>query len=280
MERIKSWEELTIQDNFLFQRLMQLRPDLCQELLELILGVRIVELHNPESEKSISEAYNNKSIRLDVYAIDANGTIYDIEMQTSNKQEDDLAKRTRYYQGLIDLNILTKGAKYEALKKSYIIFICTFDYFKKGRSIYTFQNLCVEDSSLPLQDDSYKIFLNTTSIGNDVSEDLKHFLDYVAGHKPQGIFTNKIAEAVDKLKEHKETRVDYMTYKLEIERQRDAAANEARIEGRREGEQLGKHADAIEMFKDGLNIDKIVQYTKLPVDQVRTIGLQGGYISA
>ena len=123
-----------------------------------------------------------------------------------------------------------------------------------------------------MQDDSYKIFLNTTSIGNDVSEDLKHFLDYVAGHKPQGIFTNKIAEAVDKLKEHKETRVDYMTYKLEIERQRDAAANEARIEE--------KLSTAKEMFKDGLKIDKIVQYTKLPVDQVRTIGLQGGYISA
>ena len=112
--------------------------------------------------------------------------------------------------------------------------------------------------------------MTTTSIGNDISEYLKHFLDYVAGHKPHGRFTSKIAEAVDKLKEHKETRVDYMTYKLEIERQRDAAAKEARIE-----EKLNT---AKEMFKDGLNIDKIVQYTKLPIEQVRTIGLQGGYI--
>ena len=226
MERLKPWEELSIQDNFLFQKLMQQRPDLCRELLELILDIHIIELHNPEAEKTIAESHNNKSIRLDVYAVDENGTVYDIEMQTSNKNDDPLAKRTRYYQGLIDLNILTKGAKYEALKKTCIIFICTFDYFRRGRSIYTFRNLCEEDSSLPLGDESYKIFLNTTGIKDDVSEDLKHFLDYVEGQEPEGIFTNKIAEAIKALKEHKETKVDYMTYRLEIERQRYAAEQE------------------------------------------------------
>lgn len=39
-----------------------------------------------------------------------------------------------YYQGMIDLNILEKGEDYRNLKKSYVIFICTFDQYGKGVS--------------------------------------------------------------------------------------------------------------------------------------------------
>lgn len=39
-----------------------------------------------------------------------------------------------YCQGMIDLNILEKGEDYRNLKKSYVIFICTFDQYGKGVS--------------------------------------------------------------------------------------------------------------------------------------------------
>ena len=42
----------------------------------------------------------------------------------------------------------------------YLIFICPFDPFGKGRHIYTFRNLCVEDKKLELSDGAIKIFLN------------------------------------------------------------------------------------------------------------------------
>ena len=47
-------------------------------------------------------------------------------------------KRSRYYQGIIDLNMIEKGESYDILKESYVIFICTFDFFEKGRSVYEF----------------------------------------------------------------------------------------------------------------------------------------------
>lgn len=31
-----------------------------------------------------------------------------------------------------------KGESYDILKESYVIFICTFDFFEKGRSVYEF----------------------------------------------------------------------------------------------------------------------------------------------
>ena len=47
-----------------------------------------------------------------------------------------LSKRARYYQSNMDLDCLEKGADYTALKKCYVIFICTFDYFKKDAPVY------------------------------------------------------------------------------------------------------------------------------------------------
>ena len=87
-----------------------------------------------------------------------------------------LPKRLRYYQGNIDLDSISKGEKYESLVKSYIIFICTFDLFKKGRHKYTFESICLEDNSIKLNDESQKKILNTKGVMNDLDEELLEFL--------------------------------------------------------------------------------------------------------
>lgn len=48
-------------------------------------------------------------------------------MQTTKYEE--LPKRSRYYQDIIDLNLIEKGEAYDILNTSYVIFICTFDFF-------------------------------------------------------------------------------------------------------------------------------------------------------
>ena len=69
-------------------------------------------------------------IRFDVYSEDDSGIVYDCEMQTSKK--DNLPKRTRYYQGMIDLNLLERGADYKELKKSYVTVSYThLDVYKR-----------------------------------------------------------------------------------------------------------------------------------------------------
>ena len=80
MKRIKDWEELTIQDNFLFLKVMQ-NKRLCQHLIEKILQIKIVEITYPDTEKSIDVRWDSKSVRLDVYVKDETGRVYDIEMQ-------------------------------------------------------------------------------------------------------------------------------------------------------------------------------------------------------
>ena len=133
----KPLEKLTIVDDFMFGAVMS-NPKRCNPLLELVLGVQIRNNEYPELQNSIDERHGSKSIRLDIYVEDDEGTVCDVEIQTTSRKN--LPKRTHYYQGIIDINILEKGEDYRVLKRSFVIFICTYDPFGKGRYVYTFEN--------------------------------------------------------------------------------------------------------------------------------------------
>lgn len=88
-------------------------PDICKPLLEEILQIKIHSVFYSDYEKSIDITYNNRGIRLDIYVEDDNHTVYNLEMQVENYNY--LPQRSRYYQGLIDLNLLEKGQDYDKL---------------------------------------------------------------------------------------------------------------------------------------------------------------------
>lgn len=94
-------------------------------------------------------------------------------------QDEALLRKTRYLQCNIDFSLIYTGKRYEKLKKSYIIFICTFDPFSDGRHIYTFENRYLEDLSLTLGDETTEIFLITKGKKDDVDDEMKDFLAYI-----------------------------------------------------------------------------------------------------
>ncbi len=203
------WEKLGISNDFLFGKVMQ-DAELCKELLQIIFpNMKIDHIEYPVLQKTINMDADAKSVRLDVYIVDNKGTVYDIEMQMADTKE--LPKRTRYYQAMMDLEMIDKGQSYKKLKKSFVIFICPFDLFNEGRHLYTFKNLCMEDKKILLGDDTTKIFLNTESNMADVNQKLIAFLDYVAGKKSDDSFVQKLENAIKIAKQNREWRHEYMT---------------------------------------------------------------------
>lgn len=208
-KRLTNWEDLGISNDFLFGKVMQ-NPKLCKELLERILpDLKIDHIEYPELQKGIRPDADAKSVRLDVYVKDDKNIVYNIEIQAADTKE--LPQRSRYYQGMIDLQLIDKGQTYKKLNRSYIIFICLEDTFKKGRHIYTFENICKEDKSISMGDGTTKIFLNADGKMEDVSEELKAFLDYVAGKRPNDTYVHELEEAVREAKKNREWRHEYMT---------------------------------------------------------------------
>ena len=110
---------------------------------------------------------------------------------------------------MIDLQLLDKNQSYKELNKSFVIFICMQDIFGKGRHKYTFENICKEDRELLLKDETTKIFLNADSSMDDVSRELKAFLDYLAGKETDDSYVLELEEAVKNAKKNRDRRHEY-----------------------------------------------------------------------
>ena len=230
------WESLTLSNDFMFSKVMR-DKEICRETLEILLDKKIGEITYIDNQKTIDINYDAKSVRLDVYVEDEN-RIYNIEMQVVNKK--DLAKRSRYYQGMIDLNAIEKGEIYRDLKESIVIFICKFDPFGKGLSKYTFENICNENKELYLKDGTSKVFFNTKDYYKERSEDAKSFLEYIEKETTsENNFVKKLEQKIKNIKENKVWRAEFMTLLMreqEIARDNfEKGMAEGVIKGREEG---------------------------------------------
>lgn len=207
---IKKYEELRFTDDFMFCKVLTTNPDLCHELLELIIGKKVGAFTRLDEQKPIEITSDGKGIRFDVYSEDDTGTVYDCEMQTTVNRN--LPKRSRYYQGMIDLNLIERGADYSELKQSYIIFICPNDVFGKGLHRYTFETYCAELPQYKLEDESVKIFLCADAAGDDVSEEMKALLEWIAtGKRNEDDLVNRLENAVERARVKEEWRLEFMT---------------------------------------------------------------------
>ncbi len=271
----KRWEDLDITDDFIFTRVMR-NKKLCRTLLEMILKVKVGKIKFLTSHHAIQIDPNAKGIIMDVYLKDENKVI-NVEMQTSN--HGDLPRRARYYQAAADIDTTPKGSEYSDLKQNYVIFICTFDPFHKGKPFYTFQNLCIEhDEPIYLEDGTEKIFLNTTA--KDLSNldlDLRLFYDYIKGKVAQTTFTKELDESIARMKQEKEERNMYLTYTSRMMEYRQDGYAEGREEGisigLEQGLERGAYQNKLEtartLLSMGLSPEQVTQGTNLPMDVVQ-----------
>ena len=233
----------------------------CRELLQRILGIEITEL-SITKQKEIQNHVFFKGIRLDIYAKDNFGNAYDIEMQLNYSGE--LALRSRYYHSEMDGYQIRTGVKYDNLKESIVIFICDFDMFNKGSSIYTFETICREYPELTLQDKRKTIFLNINGNREGLSEELSSVLDYFKTSNPTDEYTKGLEEKVKENRNDDEWRENYMTWEMKLdERYRqgmEAGRAEGHEEGRAEGLEEGRAENLANLVRKKLQKGKSYSY--------------------
>ena len=234
----KSYEELSFADDFMFGKVME-DKELCRELLECLLEQPVGELQDIQSEREFRYTADGKPIRLDVYTKDQKN-IYDTEMQNLNHKtlEDlELAKRSRFYQSMMDADFLQKGKTYGELLEGKVLFLCTFDPFGKGYARYTFENRCRENPEIKMEDGTEKIFYNCTCKSLDIPENLKHLYQYIQYGNKSDELTKRIDSAVNHIKRNEKWRSEYMKELLHD--------YDVRMEGRAEG-----RAEALAEFRE------------------------------
>ena len=181
-------------------------------------------------------------------------------MQVSNS--DNLAKRTRCYQELIDGDKLKPGQHYSALGESIIIFICPFR-FKYNRLFYSFRERCDQELDFILESGVTKIFLSTKGTIDDVTSDIKAFLEYVDKGIISGDFVKELDDAVQLVKSNRKAMKEFMTYEMAL------------LEERMEGEQLGRAKEretvAIKLIRRGRPLQEIHEDTDLSLERINEL---------
>lgn len=208
-----NFQNANLSNMYLFNAVFQDKNN-CKLLLEILLN-RSVDIMDVKAENTIAISSDVKYIRLDILVTDSLDTRYDLEAQ--NKNERDLPKRSRYYQSLMDVASLNPGELYNKLGESFIIFICTFDPFKRGKYKYVYSNRS-EDTGEPLGDGTTKIFFNTKGKDREnISDELYDFLKYFENSTDECIASietekiHKIHKQVTLIKENKKWEDGFMT---------------------------------------------------------------------
>lgn len=246
---MKDFRNATISNNFMFRLVME-KPELCRQLLERILDTRISKIVYPEAEKSLEAQLTSKGIRLDIYVTLEDGTVIDVEMQAADSTKDTLAKRTRYYQSILDNDALKKGELYSKLRQTIIIFICTFDPFNRNFSRYTFSSRCHEDYKLSLEDGVCKIFLNTYGDKHRISRELANFMDYMNGSEPNDDFTRRLQAEVELQRDDDGRRMLYMTYSQTLLEMEAKGIEQGIKQGFKQGIAQGIEAGMLKTLRD------------------------------
>ncbi|MBQ8233892.1 MAG: Rpn family recombination-promoting nuclease/putative transposase [Lachnospiraceae bacterium] len=253
---MKTLQELTLTSKFLFDQTMDI-PEAHEAALQIILQNELIKLLTPsQTEKEIRTMPWLRSIRLDVYAMDQDNTLYNTEMQAERKG--DLIKRSRYYQGLIDSSLLEPGnVNFNKLNNTCIIMITPFDLFGEGKYQYTFRSYCEEKRELELGDGAVRIFLNTRGTNNkEVNKELVDFLHYIektddeSAEAANSERIRLIHECVRKIKSSEEMGVKYMQLWEEKVYEREEGREEGKVIGEAVGKAIGKAEAVLEILQE------------------------------
>lgn len=254
MRKLKTIQELTFADDYLFCKVLTLYPDAAKDIIKAVTD-REVEKISLSKQYAVDPFADAKSVRFDVY-LKGESEVYDIEMQTTKKK--DIVKRSRYYLGINDVEFLGKGDDYSKLPNSFIIFICTFDPFDKGYLKYVCQERLfgVEENAVDISEQAnfsteyQKVFVNAEKVVySHVNMTLVNLINYICKQQVSDELTAKLDKYVNEVKKSKEEARDFMTFQEKLNDMYVEAKAEGLAEGRAEGLIQGKKEEALLIAK-------------------------------
>ena len=244
--------ELTMMSDVFMRNVLKDRA--CTEyILRTILedgGLRVLE-------QVIQKDYKNlqgRSAILDCVAADSRGRQINIEVQ--QKTEGASPQRARYHSGLLDMNTLNPGQRFEELPESCVIFITLGDGLGYGCPIYHIKRK-ISEVNQDFRDGSYIIYVDSknqedTPLGRPMHD----FHCSLASEMQSGILAKRVREL-------KETEEGAKTMCEEMDRifreGRRLGEKHGEKRGERRGEMKSKRETAARLAKRGMTVPEIAE---------------------
>ena len=270
---MKQFKNLTIQDDFMFAKVMTANLELTKKAIEVITGRKVEDIQFHKAQYTTNPYIEAKGTRFDVL-LEGDDVRYDIEMQV--RKQNDLTQRNTYYTSMLVVDSLRKGMSYKELPHIFVIFICIFDPFDVGKERYiASERLCSEGKDITDEvnyNGGYdKIYLNAGPVKpthTEGNKDLTNFLEYIRNNVISDELTEEMNNLVENTRINAEVELEYMTLEEKL--------NEFKAEGREEGIAEGEKKTRIETARNLLlmtdfPIDKITKITLLPLEEIEKL---------
>ena len=131
-EIVKTAKEYNLIDDILFTKAAE-NKDFCQEILRTVCeDPELVVIENTAQRKMQNLA--GRSVVFDAICKLKNKTLVNIEVQKAN--DDDHQRRVRYNGAVLAANVTKKNTKFKDVPNVIVVFISSFDLFKRGYALY------------------------------------------------------------------------------------------------------------------------------------------------
>ena len=234
--------------------------DCTQFLVRTILQDDDLTVTRVETQNSLKNL-RGRSVRLDITAYDADGKIYNIEVQ--RKDAGALPKRARYNSAMLDANVTKPGDELENLPETYVIFITENDYFGDKLPLYHIDRV-IRESAKPFQDEAHIIYVNGQYRGDDPIGTIMH--DFFCAD-PKDMNNEILADEVAK---YKDTDKGVNSMCRIMEELTNESLKEGMAKGRAEGRVEGRLTMLLENVKKlmarGMSFDEVADTLELSKD--------------
>ena len=270
-EKMDIIRDVTLEDDFFFSKFLDGSNECVSLMLRIILGRNDLKVTKAETQKWMQSVLSH-SVRLDVYATDRDGNLYDIEIQKENNGAS--ARRARYYSAMIDAAALGKGAEYSSLPETYVIFLTRDDAIGHGKALYRIDRY-LDGVWKPFGDGTHIVY--ASSMLADEKTELGRLMHDLRCANPAEMHYNVLRERLAYFKEITEG-IEEMSNAFEDAMQRivkeatQKAREESLKEGTADGLKKGRQEVARSMVADGsIPLSKIAKFSGLTLGEVESI---------
>lgn len=270
VKEVKTLRDLNLVDRFLFDESME-EPEVYQAVVSIVLENETELLSKIQTEKELRVAPGLRSVRLDVIGVDITGKVYYTEMQ--KRDTGNLIKRSRYYQGQLDVSLLETGCvDFNRLNDTCLILIAPFDIFGRGLYRYTFEGVCKECPDLKLNDGATRVFINTKGTNSkDFTQEFLDFMEYITNTSDE-VAKRSSSEKIRRM--HKKIQGIRMSEEMGVKymqkwEERVYDRLDGKAEGKAEGKALVLVGQIQKKLKRGKSLSQIAEELEENVEAIR-----------
>lgn len=262
-ETLEAVEKLCLFDDDFMSLVFERNYEATEYLINTILERGDLRVINVVGQKEFKNPYfGGRTIKIDIYAEDANGKVYDIEVQRSDAGA--VPRRARYHGSMVDVRLLKESQKFKEIVDSYVIFITQNDVLGDGLPLYHIERT-IKETGRDFDDGSHIIYVNGAyKNDNDPIGRLVHDFGCV---RSADMYSDILREQVHYFKESKGGRTEMCEIIEEIAQKRANSIIDEIVEKRADKTRIDTLVSNVKMMikNAGMTIDTAFEILEIPM---------------